>query len=170
MKTTLAEGNLPRYGQLNSIPVRSTTRRLADTRLATPWTPKGGATGARTSTSIASASTKWCVGTVRVLARMCTGPSYFPRAASLDHPKMPRGSRLAEHGTAWRPVDVVPSVATRARNCLFLESAPLPPFPCRSSATVHSTLVTGQEWRMVPWRDKDALDALDGTIPTYLPR
>ncbi|KAL6825006.1 hypothetical protein V8C40DRAFT_245348 [Trichoderma camerunense] len=33
MKTTLAEGNLPRYGQLNSIPVQLDTLRTRDWRL-----------------------------------------------------------------------------------------------------------------------------------------
>ncbi|KAK4074362.1 hypothetical protein Trihar35433_3836 [Trichoderma harzianum] len=84
-------------------------------------------------------------------------------------PQDAAGITTSEHGTVWRPIDVVSSVATRARNFLFSNLPLCLHFRAEAALLVHSTLATGQEWRMGPWRDKDALDALDGTIPRRSP-
>ncbi|PKK47465.1 hypothetical protein CI102_10232 [Trichoderma harzianum] len=163
MKTTLAEGNLPRYGQLNSIPAQLDTLRTRDWRL--PGLPRV----VLRVLVLAQALLLLAPSGVPVHVLECVQSFVFSTRSIFGPPQDAAGITTSEHGTVWRPIDVVSSVATRARNFLFSNPPLCLHFRAEAALLVHSTLATGQEWRMGPWRDKDALDALDGTIPRRPP-
>ncbi|KAL6822975.1 hypothetical protein J3E69DRAFT_382061 [Trichoderma sp. SZMC 28015] len=104
MKTTLAEGNLPRTGIALLAPSGVPVHVLE------------------------------CVQSFVLSTRSIFGP-----------PQDAAGITTSEHGTVWRPIDVVSSVATRARNFLFSNPPLCLHFRAEAALLVHSTLATGQD-------------------------
>lgn len=118
IKTTLAEGNLPRYGQLNSIPEQLDTLRTRDWRL--PGLPRVVLRVlVHTSTGIASASTKWCAGTcARMGAVLRTLYVIMVLVQPMEHKP-----RSFVSGAGWSAVCLVTLVSCTKLKCLISVSS-----------------------------------------------